>query len=156
MLHKKTTVVLASAFVFVVLGGCDDTSSSKPSELLKVQSTKCALDVINGDGGMVAYADGGTVSFAGWAVDSNTNTTPPLLDLILTGANGKSFVFEGAARYDRPGVVKAFKQDEFLKSGFSLKADVSALEKATYSISLQMPTANNLITCKTKKVIVLK
>lgn len=156
MLRIKTTVVLASAFAFAILSGCEDASNSKPSELRKLQSTMCSLDVMSGDGGMVAYTEGGTVNFAGWAADSNTNTTPPLLNVVLTGMDGKPFVFKGAARNDRPDVVKAFNQDVFLKSGFSINADISALQKGTYSVNLQMPTADNLITCETKKTLVLK
>ena len=147
---------MASAFVFSVLSGCDDTNNSKPSELRKVLSTKCSMDSINGDRALVVYADGGAASFSGWAVDSNSITTPPLLNIVLTGASGKSFIFEGAARYDRPDVVNAHKQDKYLHSGFTIKADISAVEKNTYSVSLQMPSTSSLITCKTNKVIVLK
>ncbi|MQT92204.1 hypothetical protein [Pseudomonas helleri] len=156
MLDKKNTAVLASALVMTMLSGCDDTSISKQSELRSVHSTKCSLGFINDDGSMVTYADGGSVRLVGWAADSNTNTTPPQLNIVLTGPDGKSFVFEGAARNDRPDVVKAFNQDGFLKSGFSLNLDVTALQKATYSVSLQMPTADNLITCKTNKILILK
>ncbi|NMY13771.1 hypothetical protein HBO38_36305 [Pseudomonas veronii] len=159
MLDKKNTAVLASALVMTMLSGCDDTSiskQSKQSELRSVHSTKCSLGFINDDGSMVTYADGGSVRLVGWAADSNTNTTPPQLNIVLTGPDGKSFVFEGAARNDRPDVVKAFNQDGFLKSGFSLNLDVTALQKATYSVSLQMPTADNLITCKTNKILILK
>lgn len=156
MLMKKNTPVLVSALILAMLSGCDDKSSPNPLAPLKVLSTKCSLDLINGDGGAVAYADGTVVDFVGWAVDSTTNTTPPLLNVVLTDKSGKFFVFVGAARVDRPDLVKGFKQDAFLKAGFTLKADVSKLNKDTYSISLQMPTDNSLIECQTKKTLVLK
>ncbi|MFD3302220.1 hypothetical protein [Aquipseudomonas alcaligenes] len=156
MLIKNNMPVFAAAVIFFMLGGCDNKSSQNSVAPLKVQSTKCSLDLINGDGGAVTYADGAVVSFSGWAVDSTTNTVPPLLNIVLTGTNEKFFVFVGAARVDRPDLVKGFKQDAFLKAGFTLKADVSKLERDTYSISLQMPTDNSLIECQTKKTLVLK
>lgn len=158
MFKKNKAVYLLSALALTILAGCgEEEKKNTPKDIVKLQSTKCALDAINGEGRAVAYASASAsiVDFRGWAVDSNSNTAPEVLSVVLKDVKGTSFTFSGAKRSDRPDVVKAFKQDAFLKSGFQLVADVSTLAEGTYGISLQMPAGSNLVTCATKKVLVI-
>lgn len=158
MFKKNKAVYLLSALALTILAGCgEEQKKNTPKDIVKLQSTKCALDAINGEGRAVAYASASAsiVDFRGWAVDSNSNTAPEVLSVVLKDEKGTSFTFSGAKRSDRPDVVKAFKQDAFLKSGFQLVADVSTLAEGTYGISLQMPAGSNLVTCTTKKVLVI-
>lgn len=160
MLKQNKAVYLLSALALTILAGCgEEQKKNTPKDIVKLQSTKCALDAINGEGRAVAYASASAsasiVDFRGWAVDSNSNTAPEVLSVVLKDVKGTSFTFSGAKRSDRPDVVKAFKQDAFLKSGFQLVADVSTLAEGTYGISLQMPAGSNLVTCATKKVLVI-
>lgn len=158
MFKKNKAVYLLSALALTILAGCgEEQKKNTPKDIVKLQSTKCALDAINGEGRAVAYASASAsiVDFRGWAVDSNSNTAPEVLNVVLKDVKGTSFTFSGAKRSDRPDVVKAFKQDAFLKSGFQLVADVSTLAEGTYGISLQMPAGSNLVTCATKKVLVI-
>ncbi len=162
MFKKNKAVYLLSALALTILAGCgEEQKKNTPKDIVKLQSTKCALDAINGEGRAVAYASASAsasasiVDFRGWAVDSNSNTAPEVLSVVLKDVKGTSFTFSGAKRSDRPDVVKAFKQDAFLKSGFQLVADVSTLAEGTYGISLQMPAGSNLVTCATKKVLVI-
>ena len=158
MFKKNKAVYLLSALALTILAGCgEEQKKNTPKDIVKLQSTKCALDAINGEGRAVAYASASAsiVDFRGWAVDSNSNTAPEVLNVVLKDEKGTSFTFSGAKRSDRPDVVKAFKQDAFLKSGFQLVADVSTLAEGTYGISLQMPAGSNLVTCTTKKVLVI-
>ncbi|WP_278959143.1 hypothetical protein [Aquipseudomonas alcaligenes] len=162
MLKQNKAVYLLSALALTILTGCgEEQNKNTPQDIVELQSTKCALDVINGEGRAVAYASASAsasaskVDFRGWAVDSNSNTAPEVLNVVLKDKKGASFTFTGAARFERPDVVKAFKQDAYLKSGFRLVADVSTLAEGTYSISLQMPAGSNLVTCTTKKVLVI-
>lgn len=158
MFKKNKAVYLLSALALTILAGCgEEQKKNTPKDIVKLQSTKCALDAINGEGRAVAYASASAskVDFRGWAVDSNSNTAPEVLSVVLKDVKGTSFTFSGAKRSDRPDVVKAFKQNAFLKSGFQLVADVSTLAEGTYGISLQMPAGSNLVTCTTKKVLVI-
>lgn len=158
MFKKNKAVYLLSALALTILAGCgEEQKKNTPKDIVKLQSTKCALDAINGEGRAVAYASASAsmVDFRGWAVDSNSNTAPEVLNVVLKDVKGTSFTFSGAKRSDRPDVVKAFKQNAFLKSGFQLVADVSTLAEGTYGISLQMPAGSNLVTCTTKKVLVI-
>jgi YbbR domain-containing protein len=111
--------------------------------------------VVNGEAGLVVQTKTGKADFRGWAVDSNSNTTPELLNVVLTSVEGVAYIFEGAQRVARPDVVKAYKQEAFLNSGFKLTADVSTLANGTYSVSLQMPLDNSVVVCKTKKVLLV-
>ncbi|MDG9980343.1 hypothetical protein [Ectopseudomonas oleovorans] len=158
MLKQNKAVYLLSALALTILTGCgEEQNKNTPQDTVELQSTKCALDAISGEGRAVAYASASAsiVDFRGWAVDSNSNTAPEVLNVVLKDKKGTSFTFAGAARFERPDVVKAFKQDAYLKSGFRLVADVSTLAEGTYSISLQMPVGSNLVTCATKKVLVI-
>lgn len=156
MLKKNKAAYLVPALALAMLVGCgEEQKKNTPQDIVKLQSNKCALDAINGEGRDVAYARSGKAVFAGWAVDSNSKTAPEVLNLVLKDEKSASFTFQSAKRIDRPDVVKAFKQDAYLKSGFQLVADVSMLAEGTYAISLQMPVGSNLVTCATKKVLVI-
>lgn len=156
MLKKGRVVALISALALILLTGCDEVQKAMmPNNIVKQQTSKCALDAVNGERRAVVYASGGKVDFRGWAVDSNNNTVPELLNVVLTDKKGTSFTFVGAARSDRPDVVKVYRQDAFLKSGFRIVADVSTLSEGTYGISLKMPVDSSLTICNTKKVLVI-
>lgn len=156
MLKKNKAVYFLSALALTMLAGCgEEQKKNTPQDIVKLQSTQCSLGEINGERRDIAYARPGTAVFAGWAVDSNSNTAPEVLNVVLKDKKGTSFTFAGATRIERPDVVKAFKQDAYLKSGFRLVADLSTLAEGTYGISLQMPAGSNLVTCTTKKVLVI-
>lgn len=155
MFKDKKIVALIPAFALTLLSGCGQEQGTAEQKINTQLSTKCSLDAINGDGGLVVQTKTGKAVFWGWAVDSNTNTTPELLNVVLTSAEGVRFVFKGGQRFARPGVVKVFKQDAFLNSGFRLSADVTSLTKGAYSVSLQMPLSNSVVMCKTKKVLLI-
>lgn len=155
MFKDKKIVAFIPALALTLLSGCGQEQGTAEQKISTQLSTKCSLDAINGDGGLVVQTKTGKADFRGWAVDSNTNTTPELLNVVLTSAEGVAFVFEGGQRFARPGVVKVFKQEAFLNSGFKLNADVSTLAKGTYSVSLQMPLANSRVACKTNKTLLI-
>lgn len=142
--------------VLALLSGCDQSSQVTPKAPLNAISKKCWLDLINGSKEKVVVPKTSNVEFRGWAVDSNTNTTPPQLNLVLTSKNGQAFVFESATRNARPDVVKAFNQNAYLQSGFQIAAEVKELEKGPYRISLQMPVEGGVVTCSTPKILQLQ
>lgn len=139
-----------------LLSGCDQPPQVNPKGSPNTISNKCWLDLINGSKEKVFMPKTSNVEFRGWAVDSNTNTTPPQLNLVLTSKNGQAFVFENATRNARPDVVKAFNQNAYLQSGFQITAEVTDLEKGAYRISLQMPVEGGVVTCSTPKILQLK
>jgi hypothetical protein len=155
MTMEKKVMLALTALALGLLSGCDQKSAGAPKDLRQQVSNKCALDRINGVNAPVVYSKTGAVDFRGWAFDSNSNTAPEFLNVVLTSKQGKTFLFGPATRIARPDVVKAYKQDAPLQSGFSIVANVSNLEKDTYLISLQMPTADSLVTCKIFKVLVV-
>ncbi len=155
MFKDKKIVALIPALALTLLSGCGQEQGATEQKISKQLSTKCSLDFINAESGLVVQTKTGKADFRGWAVDSNTNTTPEMLNVVLTSVKGVAFTFNGAQRGARPDVVKAYKQDAFLNSGFKLSADVSTLASGTYSVSLQMPLDNSVVVCKTKKVLLI-
>lgn len=155
MFKDKKIVALIPALALTLLSGCGQEQGTTEQKISRQLSTKCSLDFINAESGLVVQTKTGKADFRGWAVDSNSNTTPEVLNVVLTSAEGVAFVFEGSQRFARPGVVKVFKHDAFLNSGFKLSADVSTLANGTYSVSLQMPLDNSVVVCKTKKVLLI-
>lgn len=155
MFKDKKIVALIPALALILLSGCGQEQGATEQKISKQLSTKCSLDFINAESGPVVQTKTGKADFRGWAVDSNSSTTPEVLNVVLTGVEGVAFVFKGGQRIARPDVAKLFKQDAFLNSGFKLSADVSTLASGTYSVSLQMPLDNSVVVCKTKKVLLI-
>jgi hypothetical protein len=155
MFKQKNTVILISVLALAMLAGCGQEQETTGKTISQKLSTKCSLGVINGERGLVVQTKTGKADFRGWAVDSNTNTVPELVNVVLMDIKGVSFTFEGGARGARPDVVKAYKENAFLNSGFRINADVTTLAKGTYGISLQMPVDNGIVICKTTKVLIV-
>jgi len=150
----KTALALLA---LALISGCDQPAQVTAKDASRILSNKCSVDLINGSKDMIVAPQTSNVDFRGWAVDSNSNTAPPVLNLVLTNKNGQTFVYEKATRTPRPDVAKGFKQEAFLQAGFHIVTDVSGLAKDTYLISLQMPaTDGRLITCSTPKVLQVK
>jgi hypothetical protein len=155
MFKDKKTVALIPVLALTMLSGCGQEQGTSEQKISRQLSTKCALDSINAESGLVVQTKTGKADFRGWAVESNTNTGPKVLNVVLTSDKGVAFVFEGSQRLARPDVVKAYKQEAFLNSGFKLSADVSTLASGTYSVSLQIPLDNSVVVCNTKKVLLV-
>jgi hypothetical protein len=155
MFKDKKIVALIPVLALTLLSGCGQEQGTTAEKISNQLSNKCSLDVVNGEAGLVVQTKTGKADFRGWAVDSNSNTTPEVLNVVLTSVEGVAYIFQGAQRGARPDVVKAYKQDAFLNSGFRISADVSSLTKGTYSVSLQMPLSNSVVMCKTKKVLLI-
>jgi hypothetical protein len=155
MFKDKKVVALIPALALTLLSGCGQEQETAAKHAPRQASNLCALDSINGVNAPVMETKTGKADFRGWAVDSNSNTSPAVLNVVLTSVKGVAFTFNGAQRGARPDVVKAYKQDAFLNSGFKLSADVSTLASGTYSVSLQMPLDNSVVVCKTKKVLLI-
>lgn len=143
---------LAIAAALVMINGCDQANQT----LERRVSKQCALDVINGSQELIVQAKPQVVDFRGWAVDSESKTVPDRVNVVLTNKHGRAYVFPHATRNPRPDVVKAFKRDSYLQSGYRVLADVSSLPDDTYLISLQMPTEKSIITCSTRKTLLIK
>jgi hypothetical protein len=155
MIKDKKIIALIPVLALTLLSGCGQEQGTTAEKISNQLSNKCSLDVVSGEAGLVVQTKTGKADFRGWAVDSNSNTTPELLNVVLTSVEGVAYIFEGAQRVARPDVVKAYKQEAFLNSGFKLTADVSTLANGTYSVSLQMPLDNSVVVCKTKKVLLV-
>jgi hypothetical protein len=155
MIKDKKIIALIPVLALTLLIGCGQEQGTTAEKISNQLSNKCSLDVVSGEAGLVVQTKTGKADFRGWAVDSNSNTTPELLNVVLTSVEGVAYIFEGAQRVARPDVVKAYKQEAFLNSGFKLTADVSTLANGTYSVSLQMPLDNSVVVCKTKKVLLV-
>lgn len=153
-MHGTLKSALAASCL-ILIAGCDQADTQTPA-LKSRLSTLCALDVINGSQDLVVEAKTKTVDFRGWAVDSETKTVPDNVNVVLTNKQGHAYTFSHAQRNPRPDVVKALKQENYLQSGYRVLADLSSLTNDTYLISLQMPTQDSVITCKTRKVLLLK
>jgi hypothetical protein len=154
IIEKITTTVLT--LTLALLTGCsEEQKTMQPLGTDKQQSTKCALDVVNGDKRAVVYANSDRVDFRGWAADSISTTALQKLYLVLTNRTGKNFTFAVTTRSDRPDVAKVYGHDDFLKSGFRLVANISTLPKGTYGITLQIPNRRGLTICTTKRALVI-
>lgn len=155
MFKDNKTVALAPALLLTLLAGCGQEQETAAKQPPRQASNQCSLGFINGVNVPVVETKTGKANFRGWAADSNSNTSPEVLNVVLTDVKGASFVFSGAQRSKRPDVVKATQQDAFLNSGFVLNADVSTLAKGTYGVSLEMPLSNSVVVCKTNKVLLV-
>ncbi len=155
MVNKRNVTSLVVALMASLLVGCGEEQETVAKDLPRQESIQCALDSINGVNAPVMETKTGKADFRGWAADSNSNTTPETLNVVLTDTKGVSYVFSGAQRTERPDVVKATGQNAFLKSGFMLSANVSSLAKGTYGVRLEMPYNNNIVVCKVKKVLLV-
>lgn len=155
MFKDKKVVALIPALALTLLSGCGQEQETAAKHAPRQASNLCALDSINGVNAPVMETKTGKADFRGWAADSNSNTTPETLNVVLADTKGVSYVFSGAQRSERHDVVKATQQDAFLKSGFVLNADVSTLAKGTYGIRLEMPLSNSVVVCKTPKVLLV-
>ncbi len=152
-MYKKAVMVATAGVVLSALVACNSEESPK---VVTSASTACSLDVINGEKGALVRVKRGTATFLGWAADSGTNTAPAELQVVLKNNEGVSHAFGESQRFERPDVVKAYRQDGFLKSGFAIKADTSALAPGAYGVALKMIEGNRVVVCSIKKNVVIE
>ncbi|MBK5547838.1 hypothetical protein JFT85_24040 [Pseudomonas sp. TH04] len=143
-----------SVVTAVALSGCDAGSTSAPKPV-SVASTGCFLDSVGGSNSASVHVKPGIVDFSGWAVDSKTSTSPEQVSLILKDSAGVEYSFDKANRFERPDLVSLYKQEGYLKSGFSLKVDVSTLKPSTYNVIIKMSEGASSISCAVEKTVVV-
>ncbi|MCE4068552.1 MULTISPECIES: hypothetical protein [Pseudomonas] len=150
-MFSKNVGFLISVIFLMLLAGCGQEIERKAAVL---KSHKCAVDIIAGERRSVVWTKPGVIGFSGWAADSDTNTVPAALNIVITDLNSNvPTTYKVSARLDRPDVVKYFNQPALLKSGFKANIDLGGLAKGIYGIALQMPVKHGVIMCSTKKAV---
>ena len=152
-MYKKIVGSITLGMLISSLAACNSEGEPKVET---TSSNTCALDVINGERGALVRLKSGVVDFRGWAADFANSTAPATLQLVFKDNEGRSYPFESSLRYERPDVVKAYKQDAFLKSGFSVKADISSLKPGAYGVVVKMIDGNRVVVCPIKKNIIVE
>ncbi|MCJ2372838.1 hypothetical protein [Pseudomonas sp. RGM 3321] len=159
-MYKTLTAICFLTLLSAIISGCDkkpDNASSSPNAKVTHYSfDKCNIDSIAGKTGASIYVNREVVEFNGWAFDPLKNEAPKEIRLRLTGYKGAPDTFKDPVIIDRPDLVKAFKNDKLLKSGFSFKADLSSFESGGYSVVLEIPGENSSSLCQSKVLLVIK
>ncbi|WP_423770467.1 hypothetical protein [Pseudomonas sp. NLJ1] len=147
-------LVLVPAVIAMALAGCGDdkTIASLPVE----KTNRCALDKVQGSTERVVKVRPGIVELQGWALGAESAQGVSNLIITLKNAEGQVYTFEEGARYDRPDVAKAFKNDGYKSSGFIVKADLSNLPAGAYGILIRTPEKDRMMACAVNKNIIVE
>ncbi|KAA8695660.1 Lipoprotein [Pseudomonas caricapapayae] len=159
-MHKTLAAISFLTFLAALISGCDGKSDSASStantKVTHYSFDKCNIDSIAGTTGASIYVNREVVEFNGWAFDPLKQEAPKETRLRLTGYKGAPDTFKDPVIIDRPDIVKAFKNDKLLKSGFSFKADLSSFESGGYSVVLEVPGENSSSLCQSKVLLIIK
>lgn len=147
-------LVLVPAVIAMALAGCgnDNPVASLPVE----KSNRCSLDVVQGSRERGIKVRPQVVELRGWALGAETAQGTSKMLVTLKSAQGQVYTFEGATRYDRPDVAKAFNNEDYKQSGFIVKADLSNLPAGAYGISIKTPEKDRVMACAVNKNIIVE
>ncbi|AKF52320.1 hypothetical protein EIG75_19255 [Pseudomonas syringae] len=155
---KMIAAVSVLAITSAIMTGCNDKDGSKESaaKVTNYATDKCAIDSIGGKTGSTVYLTKGMAQFNGWAIDTANQRAPKEIRLRLTGYKGTPVTFKDPVIVDRPDLIKAFGNENFLKSGFSFSADLSSLESGGYSVVTEIPGDHSSLLCQSKVLLVIE
>lgn len=118
----------------------------------------CNIDAIDdkpADGAQLSHA--GSATFAGWAADSVTRMVPASVRLVLKGVDGgRDFAIETATGATRTDVAQARKIPAFAASGWSVKADLTAVPPGRYDALLAYTVAGQSVVCDPHHVVTVE
>ncbi|MCH5554948.1 hypothetical protein ABNM12_12795 [Pseudomonas syringae] len=159
-MYKALATISFLTILSATISGCDkkpdNLSSAANTKVTHYSFDKCNIDSIAGKTGASIYVNREVVEFNGWAFDPIKQEAPKEIRLRLTGYKGAPDTFKDPAIIDRPDLVKAFKNEKLLKSGFSFKADLSSFESGGYSVVIEIPGENSSSLCQSKVLLVIK
>ncbi|MDH0748967.1 hypothetical protein N5D61_21800 [Pseudomonas sp. GD03842] len=153
-MRKKFLAFSGLVLGLATLAGCDGKVENP--NITHYSTDLCSLDAVGGKPDTSIYVKREQVAFVGWAIDASTKTAPKAIRLRLTGASGIPHTFENSAVIDRPDLVKAYNNQDILKSGFYIQADLSTLEPGGYGIIVEIPNGKTLLVCQPKKFLVVQ
>lgn len=109
----------------------------------------CNLDAVNDKpAGSEPMRHDSAATFAGWGAGSQPDAVPANLQLVLVGA--KDYVVNAATGMLRPDVAKANSHPAWNTSGYSVKADLSAVAPGDYTPVLRFSVGGKQMRCPTR------
>lgn len=113
-------------------------------------TANCNLDAVDGKpAGSNPVERAADATFSGWAGDAENKTVPARLELVLTG--NQDFALETPTGMPRPDVATVQKIAAFVTSGYSVKANLSAVPAGDYGVTLLYATpAGAELRCPTR------
>lgn len=119
----------------------------------KVQT--CNLDAVDDKpAGSEALRHDSAATFAGWAAGPQPDTIPASVKLVLTGA--QDYVVDAATGMPRPDVVNANGHSAWVTSGYSVKADLSAVAPGQYTPVLRFSAGGKQMQCATQHTLTVQ
>jgi hypothetical protein len=126
-------------------------ASSQPTAVV----TTCSLDAVNDQpAGSAPVSHASTATFTGWVADSGSGAVPSKVQLVLRGV--QSYVVTAATGMSRPDVAKADGRPAWVSSGYSVKADLSAVPSGTYKPVLQFDVKGKYLQCPSPHPVVVQ
>lgn len=114
----------------------------------------CYVDLLNGVPRARWVASGfdtgraGPLEITGWAVDPSTESAPKEVFVVLAGPAGTFDV--KADRTQRPDVAAAFDNENYVESGFRLKAQAADVPPGEYDVRIEMRMRSETESCDPK------
>ncbi len=119
---------------------------------------KCNMETVNGApwGTSAVEVDSKKpLLITGWAVDDEKKLFPKELFFRIQDGGEREY-YVAAKSIERPDVAVYFKADHFLKSGYSIEADIQSLPPGTYAAMIVMDAGGKSILCASGRSFVVK
>lgn len=91
----------------------------------------------------------------GWAVDEERKMVPKDFSFRIQDGGGKEY-YVPAKSVDRPEVAEYFKEAYFLKSGYTVEADIQSLPLGSYAAMIVMDVGGKSVLCASGRSFVAK
>ena len=87
----------------------------------------------------------------GWAFSNSTKSVPETVFIELASVKGGGNYYAAATRFDRPDIVKGYKNPAYLKAGYKVKTDIKSVPPGDYDINIIQVDNGNPIRVSSKK-----
>ena len=115
----------------------------------------CNVDAVNDKpAGSEPLRHDSVATFAGWGAGPQPDAVPAGLQLVLVGA--QDYVVNAATGMPRPDVANANSHPAWSTSGYSVKADLSAVAPGDYTPVLRFSVGGKQVQCPTQHKLTIQ